>query len=297
MRTAAHLTIVALAAGVPGTVAGCFPGFAVGEAPGADAAADGPTDSSVDTGDAAPEAARDGVATTDSAADMGTVLPDGDAGVAVYVGPIGPSNNAIAAASAPDTRVGDLILICVYVEPANEQTDAATYGPFPAPTGFTLAAWEPIASNDANLTSQKTNRQYVWWGYATAGGVQNYGVVADGGAFYYADTAIVTIRGFATSGNPFADPPATATYGDGTNVNDFPSVSLTPAGDGTGLLWLGTSWTMGDFGYPSNYQNLLDYNTLSIAWRVQQTAAQETVAPAVQPMPINLMTAALMSFR
>jgi hypothetical protein len=165
-----------------------------------------------------------------------------------------------------------------------------------------LARRKPVSigyspSNDANLTSAKTNRQYVWWGYATAAGAQNYTVVTNAGAFYYADTAVVTIRGFATSGNPFADPPATATYGDGTNVSNFPSVSLTPAGDGTGLLWLGTSWTMAEFGYPSNYQNLLDTNTLSIAWRVQQTAATETVAPAVKPSPTNLLTAALMSFR
>jgi len=214
---------------------------------------------------------------------------------AFYAGAIGSSNTATSAVSSSNTAIGDLLLLCAYIEPANESMSSAAYGTFTPPAGFTLATWEPISSNDQHLTTEDTNRQYVWWGYATTAGAQIYTVSAPSSAFYYADTAVVTVEGYAASGDPFADAPSTATYGDGSNVTAYPSVSVMPAANETGFLWLGTSWHVGYYGYPSGFDSLLDANTLSIAVLVQSAATRETVAPSTAAT--NLLTAALMTFR
>ena len=175
-----------------------------------------------------------------------------------------------------------------------EATGTAVYGPFTPPSGFTLAAWEPIASNDAHLTTEHTNRQYVWWGHATLAGAQDYEVLAtQGTGFYYADTVVITVKGYTT---PFADTTSTATYSDGDAAALFPSVSVTPSAADTGFLWFGTSWTVGLYGYPAGYTDVLHDDTLSVSSLAQGAPATQTVAPSITS-PSNLLTAALMTFR
>jgi hypothetical protein len=211
-----------------------------------------------------------------------------------FVGAIGPSTSAISATASASTKVGDLILICIYIEPTEESSAMAAYPAFTLPSGFSVASWEPISSNDANLTTEETNRQYVFWGYATTAGAITYSVATT--ASGYIATAIVTVHGAATSGNPFADVPSKASYGDGAAVSVFPSVSVTPAANGTGFLWFGTAWSLGGhFGNPVGFTSLLEAQTLSISVLAQSTKATETVAPSV--LSTNLLTASLMTFR
>lgn len=311
MRVTASAAIVVLAAGIPLSIGACFPDYEVGGTGGTDGAtdsvipgSDAPSKTSPTQDSAGDTTTRDSTTGTDSAADSGvdstspadSGTPPGDSGSTHFLcGPIGPSTTAISSSSNPATAIGDLVLICAYIEPANERTDAAVYGPFVPPTGFTQATWEPVSSNDAYLTSDKTNRQYVWWGYATTAGVQQYSVGGSTGQFYYADTAIITVKGYATAGPPFADTPSTGSYGNGTLVNSFPSVTVTPAASGTGFLWFGTSWNPNLYGYPSGYTSLMQYSTLSISAFDQGAAATQTVAPSVTQT--NLLTASLMTFR
>jgi hypothetical protein len=305
MRFTPLLAIVGFASTMALAVAACFPGYEVG-APdgGSDAALDSAPVSNDGAAEASPGAdagpdaqSPDGVASTDAREDSGTIAADAsDAAVHFVSGAIGPSNSDISATSSPATSVGDLLLICAFIEPAGEMTDAATYGTFTPPGGFTLATWEPISSNDARLAAGGlSNRQYLWWGYATVAGAQQYSITAPSSGFHFADTVIITVKGYATSGNPFADTPSTATYGDGPTVGQFPSVSVTPAAAGTGFLWFGTSWDVGSFGYPTGYSDLLHQSTLSLSSFDQGAPATQTVAPVVAPT--NLLTAALMTFR
>jgi hypothetical protein len=212
---------------------------------------------------------------------------------AFYVGPIGPSNTAIAATSATETAIGDLLLLAFYLEPNGEGTAEAAYPALTPPAGFTLAPREPISSNDANLTSEETNRSYIYYRYAATAGAVTYSVGAS--PVYYADTVIVTVHGYATSGDPFADTTAEAETVGTALVTAYPSVSITPAVSRTGFLWLGTTWHVGYFGNPTGWTTLLDANTLSLAILEQGAAATVTVAPSVGST--DLLTATLMSFR
>jgi hypothetical protein len=206
------------------------------------------------------------------------------------------SIHAISTTASASTMVGDLVLILLYLEPSGEETASAAYYAFTPPAGFLVASWEPISSNDANLTTEETNRQYVFWGDATTAGAATYTVSTTPALTSYAATAIVTVHGAATSGNPFADTPSKASYGEGATVTAFPSVSVTPAADNTGFLWFGTAWSLGNyFGNPAGFASLLESETLSISVLEQSTKATETVAPAVGAT--TLLTASLMTFR
>jgi hypothetical protein len=254
----------------------------VAEAAPSDAAADALVEAAADSSGDALADARDG--TTGDAAT-----------VAFSVGQLGPDNGSVATSTAVDTAVGDLLLLVVYMEPGGQGSATAAYPTLSTPAGFTAAPWSPIASNDANLTTEQTNRAYVWWGHATAAGAQPVSVAVTSGTFHFVDTAVVTVKGVTASGVPFADTPSVATYPMGADVSSYPSVTVTPAAANTAFLWIGTSWTQSRYGTASGFTGLLYASTLSVSYLLQGPPSPVTVSASVSPT--NLLTSTLVSFR
>ena len=297
--------------------AACFPDYGLAGDGGAEASAEASTEAGAgDDGTGGPDASGETSAGTDSGpadgggtegggADTGPegATPEGAAGNdgstapgPITAGAIGGDNSQIVAASPETTQAGDLLLILVYIEPDHEASTAAAYPTLAAPSGFTLASFSPLDTNDANMTTEYTNRVYVWWGYAQLPGAQAYAVTPTG-TFHYADTLVVSVDGYATSGNPFADSTQVAIYGYGPDVSNFPQVSLAPSAANTALLWVGTTWYPEHYGYPQGFTNILDANTLSVGYEVQGAATPVSVSPKVTAGTTSLMTATLMSFR
>jgi hypothetical protein len=152
--------------------------------------------------------------------------------------------------SPADTQAGDLQILIAHVEPSDQASGSATYGTITAPTGFTAVSGSPWNTNDSHLTTQNTERMYMWYGYASIGGSQTYTISST--ASDYMTVGLINIRKGATSGNPFADTPVVATQGLGTFTKS-PAASLTTGGTKSLALWINDDWDGNSYTVPPGY--------------------------------------------
>ena len=201
-------------------------------------------------------------------------------------------------ATSSSTLAGDLVVITGYVEPASEASAGATYGTFSLPGGVSLASGFPINTDDATITTTSTHRLYVWYYYATASGSQN--LTISNTANVYMGLTATTVRGGATSGNPFADTPATATSStSAAGITTTPAVSLTLNGINSLVLWATGDWNgNGGLSFPAGYTNTTDFNGQpNIAGKAYAASGSTGTITAARSGNESGMTAALLSIR
>lgn len=209
-------------------------------------------------------------------------------------------NNSGPSITTPTaTQVGDVTIIVGYVEPNNESHPAASYGNMTLPSGVTLANGFPIESAATHITTDNDLRMYVWYYYASATGSKTLSFADDQNLYW--GLASATIHGGPTSGNPFADTPATATLAFNASTTTTPSVSLTTAGNNSLVLWAYTDWDGSNSGYPTGFIDVThapnEAGQPAIGSKIYSTAGSTGAIVASRDGAHDGMAAALLSLR
>lgn len=207
------------------------------------------------------------------------------------------STDVVATVPAPSGGVlaGDLIIAFAYFEPQGQGTGGATYGVVTPASGYTLASapW-PVASNDANLTTQNTNRQYCQYTWAVGGesGAIDFNNPGD----WYEFNGALVIRGLSGSGTPWKEI-ATGHVGVTTGTV-YPALSLTAGGINNLLLYLGTNWDSGNQGSKAGWTQIGDNSGTATTLTAPKatSGATGTIQPTMSAAH-GPMTGALLSFR
>lgn len=155
----------------------------------------------------------------------------------------------------------DLLIMAVYVEPDAEASGSANYGTsISQPSGWTMFSQAPLNSNDANLTTQNTNRMYFCykWSTGSESGAVSWTITSTGGTdvvtatgtqthsgVYMEFGGIVDLRGITdtTSGNSGTPNMVftSAVNNGSTGISAYPAVSASAPAGSVALLF-GETW-------------------------------------------------------